>query len=339
MTASPIAILDTGLVTSVGLSAPASCAAIRARIGNPTETRFLGGDGEWIMAHQVALAQPWRGRTLLARMAAMAIDECLASVPTDEWRAIPLVLCVAEDERRGRLQGLDDQLFGDIEEVLAARFSPASATIAQGRVSVALALMHARALLYERGAHRVLIAATDSLVTWPSLNYYTSNDRLLTALNPNGFMAGEAAGALLVGRPTGAAQLVCSGLGFATEKAHVDSGQPLKAEGLASAIKVALAEAGCAIHQLDFRIADLSGEQYYFKEASLAVSRLLRAQKEDFQLWHPAECVGAVGAAAGTVCLAVARMAAAKGYAPGRGVMLHLGNDEGQRAAIVAFQE
>ena len=30
------------------------------------------------------------------------------------------------------------------------------------------------------------------------------------------------------------------------------------------------------MHELDFRITDLSGEQYYFKEAALALSRTLR---------------------------------------------------------------
>lgn len=53
MSAQPIAIKSVGLVTSVGLSAPATCAAIRAKISNPTETRFMGSDGDWIMAHQV----------------------------------------------------------------------------------------------------------------------------------------------------------------------------------------------------------------------------------------------------------------------------------------------
>jgi 3-oxoacyl-[acyl-carrier-protein] synthase-1 len=159
----------------------------------------------------------------------------------------------------------------------------------------------------------------------------------LTDRNSNGFMPGEAAGALRVGRPTGRTQLVCSGLGFAIEKANIDSSEPLRANGLTLAFKTALSDAGSAMHDLDFRIADLAGEQYYFKEANLALSRLLRVPKEDTELWHPAECTGAVGAATGTVCLAIAQMAALKGYAPGRGVMLHTGNDEGQRAAIVGF--
>ena len=54
----PLAIGRTGLVTSVGLSAPAACAAIRAKLTNPSETRFIDSHGEWIMAHQVPLDAP-----------------------------------------------------------------------------------------------------------------------------------------------------------------------------------------------------------------------------------------------------------------------------------------
>ncbi len=55
MPAPPIAIRSVGLVTSVGLSAPAACAAMRCKISNPSETRFIDSAGEWIMAHSVPL--------------------------------------------------------------------------------------------------------------------------------------------------------------------------------------------------------------------------------------------------------------------------------------------
>src|SRR5687767_7381335 len=109
--AMPIAVLNTGLVTSVGSSAPASCAAIRAKLTNPSPTGFVDAAGELVMAHQVALEQPWRGVAKLARMAAMAIAECLEGVPREDWSKIPLFLCVAESERPGRFDTLDRQLY------------------------------------------------------------------------------------------------------------------------------------------------------------------------------------------------------------------------------------
>ena len=334
MSAQPIAIKSTGLLTSVGLSAPATCAAIRAKISNATETRFMGSDGEWIMAHQVPLEKPWRGLAKLGRMAAMAITECLEGVRREEWGKLPLLLCVAEKERPGRSDGLDDQLFLEIQKELGARFAPESAIVAHGRVSVAIALAQTRKLIGDGDHSMVLIAATDSLLTWPTLSVYERADRLLSPRNSNGFMPGEAAGALLVGPPGGKGELLCTGIGFSMEKAHIDSGEPLRAEGLSTAIKSALAEAGCGLHDLDYRVTDISGEQYYFKEAALALSRVLRQRKEEFDLWHPAESIGEAGAAAGVAAVAVAGVAARKAYAPGAGVLAHLANDAGQRVAM-----
>jgi 3-oxoacyl-[acyl-carrier-protein] synthase-1 len=89
------------------------------------------------------------------------------------------------------------------------------------------------------------------------------------------------------------------------------------------------------MHELDFRIADLSGEQYYFKEAALALSRTLRARKDTFDIWHPAECIGETGAVAGLVAFAVASAACRKGYAPGPNILCHAANDAGQRVAVI----
>ena len=329
-----MAILKTGLVTSVGLTATSSCAAIRAKLTNPSETRFIDSRGEWIMAHQVMLDQPWRGLVKLAQMAAMAIEEAMVEVPKAEWVHIPLLLCVAEADRPGRLEGLDDRLFKDIQAELGARFAPQSAMVAHGRIGVAVALAQARTLL-AGGRARVLVAATDSLLTWPTLSHYEREDRLLTARNSNGFMPGEGAGALLVGAGEGqAGELVCTGIGFGSEAAHLDSGEPLRAEGLSIAIKAALADAGCAMHDMDFRITDNSGEQYYFKEGALALSRTLRQLKAEFDIWHPAECTGEAGAVSGIAVVATAREACSKDYSKGPNVLAHWSNDAGQRAAV-----
>jgi 3-oxoacyl-[acyl-carrier-protein] synthase I len=334
MSANPIAIRSTGLVTSVGLTAVESCAAFRAKIANPTETRFIDSGGEWIMAHQVELEQPWRGLTKLAKMAAMAIDEALQGVPRKEWGRLPLLLCVAEPERPGRMAGLDDQLFLLIEAELGVTFAPHSVVVPQGRVSVAVALAQARALMSNSKIEQVLVAATDSLLSWPTLSQYERQDRLLSARNSNGFMPGEGAGAMLVAAPQGVVgELLCTGIGFGREAAHIDSGEPLRADGLSQAIRASLSEAGCQMHDMDFRITDNSGEHYYFKEAALALSRTLRTLKAEFDIWHPAECVGEVGAASGVAMIATAQAAGSKAYTKGPNVLAHWANDGGQRAA------
>jgi 3-oxoacyl-[acyl-carrier-protein] synthase I len=335
MSAIRVAILKTGLVTSVGLSAPAACAALRAKLTNPSETPYLDSNGDWIIAHQVTLDLPLQGLSKLAKMSVMAIEEALDDIPKTTWSSIPLLLCVAESERPGRLDGLNDQLFLKIQAELGVKFSQQSAIIANGKVSVAVALSQARQLLANGKCNRVLIAATDSLLTESTLNHYDRQDRILTSSNSNGFMPGEGAGALLVGADSGASlELLCTGIGFAREAAHLDSGEPLRAEGLSQAIKAALTDAGCEMHHMDFRITDLSGEHYYFKEASLALSRTMRQLKEEFDLWHPAECTGEQGAVAGIAVIALADAACRKAYTKGPNILAHMSNDAGQRAAL-----
>ncbi len=335
MTAEPLAILSTGLVTAVGLSAPATCAAIRAGLTNPTETRFMNAGGEWIMSHTVPLEQPWRGRQKLARMAAMAIEETLFDTSRENWRRIPLLLCVAERSRPGRTEGLEDQLLAEVQQLVAASFAPESVVIPQGRVGAAIALLRARQFIYEGHATATLIVGTDSLLTWPTLRVFDERARLLRERNANGFIPGEAGAAVLVGQPPAYSQLRIEGLGLAAEEAHIDAGEPLRADGLTRAIQIALRDAECQMHDLDFRISDISGEQYYFKEAALALSRTLRQRKAEFDLWHPAECIGEAGSAIGPVMLAVAAAACRKAYAPGPGILLHSSDDDGQRAAMV----
>ena len=103
MNVMPLAIGSYGLVTGVGLDAPSSCAAIRCAIDNFQETRFMDSGGEWILASEVMLEKPWRGKTKLIKMLARAINECLSEEAKVKPEATPLLLCLAEPDRAGRM--------------------------------------------------------------------------------------------------------------------------------------------------------------------------------------------------------------------------------------------
>jgi len=334
MTGFQLAIKATGLVTSVGLSAPAACAAIRAKLSNPIETAFVNALAEPIVGHEVPLEIPWRGRYRLIHLAALALEECAAGLSSDQLAQTPLFLCAAETGRPGREVGLDDSLLSEICDELQIEFAPQSAVVPLGRVGVAYALARCRAVI-DAGAPFALVIGVDSLLREETLDAYDSAQRLLTPANSNGFLPGEGGGAILVGRPAAQEELCCTGLGFATEQAHVDSELPLRGDGLAAAVRAALHEAGCGLQDIDYRIADVSGEHYYFKEAALMVGRLARARRAENELWHPAECIGETGALAGLAMLVVADAAARRGYAPGRRVLAHFSGDRGERAAAV----
>jgi 3-oxoacyl-[acyl-carrier-protein] synthase-1 len=308
---------------------------MRAGLTNPFETRYRDQAGNWIVAHGVPLEEPWPGRVKLTKMACRALTECLAQLSRNTWARVPLLLCVAETLRPGRIDGLESELFAEIQEELQARFSPDSAVIAHGHVGVVTALLRARELIAAGRAKLVAIVTTDSLINWPTLDAYEDQRRLLTEDNSNGFIPGEGAAALLVSGVQQGPCVVCTGFGTAVETATIDTDEPLRADGLTQAIKAALSEAGCQFQDLDLRVADVSGEHYYFKEAALVVGRILRVRMEELDLWHPADCIGETGATAGGAAIIAAYSAYLGAYAPGPRVLCHFSCDGGARAAVV----
>jgi 3-oxoacyl-[acyl-carrier-protein] synthase I len=332
----PLAVLASGMVTGVGLNAPSSCAAIRCAINNFTETRFMDKGGEWVIGSQVPLEQSWRGLKKLVRMITPAIRECLNRAENTTSDLIPLLLCVAEEERPGRLQGLDDQLFHDVQAELGLHFHASSCIVPRGRVAGAVAFSEARRLIYEERIRLCIIAGVDSFLIASTLDAYEEKDRLLTSQNSNGFIPGEAGAAVLVGSPKQTAEgFFCVGIGSGQEKATIDSDEPLRGDGLVQAFNVAFAETGGTMADMDYRITGCNGEQYWFKEAALGLTRTLRVRKEQFEIWHPSDCIGEVGAAIGPCGLGIALAAARKSYAPGPVTLCHFSSDSGERYAMV----
>lgn len=327
-----VAVAGYGMVTSVGLNAPASAAAIRAGVSNASETTFIDWGGQRIVGHAASLDIP-AGRARLVRMIAMAIDECVADSAPRAASGLPLVLCVAEPGRPGRMERLDESLIAEIGGELGVRFAATSRVVAEGHVGGLIGAQYARSLIQDAKADAVVVAGVDGYLSWPTLSAFETRHRLLTSKNSNGFIPGEAAGAVLITAPRAGAAALCAGVGFAIENATIESGEPLRGSGLAQAIRAAAADADCSVDRFDFRICDVSGEQYYFKETALALARLVREPREEAELWHPADCIGEIGAAAGPVALALAATAFGRGYAPGPTLLCHFSSDDGKRAA------
>lgn len=334
---SPSVMIDaTGAVTGVGLNAPSTCAAVRAAVDNFRDTGFKDSHGEWFLGSEVPLIEPWRGVRRLAKMLSMAMRECAENGQFD-LGVVPVLLCLSEPERPGRSTDFSARLVEETRNELGLNSSgPAWATLELGRVGGLAAIHRARKMIHRNGVSEVVIAAVDSLLTAPILRLYESVDRLLTSRNSNGFIPGEAASAILL-RATKSMEpgLRLLGLGYAKEEATIDAGLPLRGNGLTDAISAAFADSGRTMDDMDFRIVDVSGEHYSFKESALALGRLLRVHKERFPLWHPTDCIGEVGAAIVCVCIAYLVSAYEMGFSPGPHALHHVSNDDGKRAAAV----
>ena len=239
MPAHPLAVLGVGLVSGVGSTAEESCAAIRCGINNFQETQFIGRDGELLVGSAVELEEPWRGIVKLAKMAARAIRECFAAAEDGKPEQVPVLVCIAELERPGRFEGLSPMILDNIERELGLRLHPHSRVIEQGRVGGAVALLQARRMLLGGRHRRMIVAGVDSFLTGATLAAYDRQDRLLRRgqferLHPRG---GRGAVLLAAWEEVTPAPLLVRGLGFAREPAPLDSGRPLRADGLVQAIR------------------------------------------------------------------------------------------------------
>ena len=332
-----VSIIASGMVTGVGLTAPSSCAAIRCGINNFQETRFVDNSGEWITGSSVPLDSPWRGRKKLVKMVAPAIEECMNTLKNEDFKKIPLLLCVAEKNRPGRLDGLDECLLDEVQEELKICFHEKSATISHGQVGGVKAIEMAMDILYQSQLAYCIVAGTDSFLVAGTLAAFEKKDRLLTENNSDGFIPGEAGAAILLCKTiqNPSKQLEIKGIGFGYEAAFVDSGEPLRADGLVQAFKGAFSTSLLSMKDINYRIFDANGEQYKFKEGDLAVTRTLRDHKGTIDIWHPVDCVGEIGAAIVPCILSIADTAARKGYSYGDNVLCHFGNDNGDRAVMI----
>jgi len=96
-----LGIVSVGMVTAVGLDAPSSCAAMRARLDGFQETRFIGPGGLGVVGAPVPLPRNWIGQKRMVHLAAGAVADALSAAPGAEV-GLALILCLAEGTRPGR---------------------------------------------------------------------------------------------------------------------------------------------------------------------------------------------------------------------------------------------
>jgi 3-oxoacyl-[acyl-carrier-protein] synthase-1 len=333
-----LAITAAGMVTSVGFNWAATCAAIRGGLRSVEASNLWDSSaGAPLPAGRVILPQWWTGVEKLADLVAPAILECLEAarpVPPDE---IPLLIGIAPPDRPLNQGHAERKLLNDVAQRLELVPHAASGVIARDHVAGAHGLRAAAQLMARHHVPYVIVAAVDSLLDEGLVAHYISQQRVLTAQVSNGFYVGEAGSAVLVSSiPSQSDGLHVLGIGVSREAATIESDEPCRAEGLTKAVADALNEAQLTIHDVQYRISDLNGEHYKFKEMALTMMRFERKPRpQRFELWHPIEFIGDVGAAISPLALGLALDAGRRGYANGPNALCTFGNDNGERAAIV----
>ena len=337
--ATDLTIVACGMLTGVGYNAPATLAGLRAGVSGVRSATWPDVEsGKQVRCARVWLPQRHAGTALLADLVAPAIDECLAAGRQSDTARIPMLVGVAQSVRRGRPADVEENLLDQVYERLGAAPCSHSRVFPSDQAGCAFGLLEAQRLLAAGQAEHVLIAGVDTLLDRRTIHAYAEKRRLLTPTNFNGFLPGEAGTAVLVAAsPSDEGGLRIEGIGYARETATIEATLPVRGTGLTTAIKTALTSAGVTMPQIAFRVTDLSGEHYKFKEAMFATLRLDQAPRDlPFALWHPVEFLGEIRAAILPCLLAWTWDAFRRGYAPGREALIHLGSDDGHRFALVA---
>jgi 3-oxoacyl-[acyl-carrier-protein] synthase-1 len=324
------------LVSAVGYSPQAAAAALRAGFSTFDDLVYRSFSGSNVVGAMVGEVQPdTRGRDRLAGLAALAMDAIPEPyVNTLPWNEMPVFVCAPETDRPGPrlLDAVLDLPLSDQSSLSLrhARFVEA------GSAAAFVAIQEAGELLADPRVPACLVLSIDSLIDARVLAWLEGRYRLKTADSPDGVIPGEAACVAVVSRqPVTPSAVGVLGLGFAHETATIMNDEPFLGHGLAAAVRAALYQAGVEMHEVDFRISDVAGESYAFEELVLAQTRVMRKVRPCDPLWHPADCIGDCGAAAGLIQLAWAEQAFARGYAPGPVGALHGSSTYGTRAAAI----
>ena len=332
-----------GLICAVGLDAPSACAAMRAGIAGFEELPYWDSDNLPVIGARVpGLSDDLQFGPRLVEMLAQALTDCLSTVSEFELETLPLLVGLAEVGRPGGGGALQHGIVAQVEKKLGVRFhADLSAALPEGHTAGFAGLRLARDLLRAHAVPACVVCGVDSYINASSIYWLDRHWRLKRERHTDGVIPGEAAAAVLVLRQAPSTLATCveiAGLGYGLERAPVLSSEPLLGRGLASACSQALREAGWGFHDLDFRITDMTGENYGFREHVLAEGRLVRIVRSQAQpVWHAADSIGDTGAAAGVVQLATGAAALIKGYAPGPRVACFTSAVNGARS-VVALQ-
>lgn len=342
----PLYILGAGAVTAAGLTAPQTCAAIRAGVtGFSMETLSDPFGAEQTVAR---IPANWRLKRdagqWLVNLAARAIREAVQdAAQTGAFPTERTALFITPPEsHRGHpaYQHVAPQAL--LEAILAAcemQFHLSSRAIDGGAAAGLGLLAQASALLAQGTVDQVILAGVDSLVNPTDLSRLATANRLAGGGNSQGLIPGEAAAAVVLSpRAPGTPRPTCAILAVASAREE----NSVLSEGFSQgrAMLTALQEASRTGEVdgepfVDFVISNSNGERYAAWESMITRARFYRSRRERTPAAMPAMSAGETGSAAAALALVVARDAFAHGYAPGRVAMAEIASDDGLRSAAM----
>ncbi len=333
-----IELLGIGARTPVGLTAPTSAAAIRAKISRLREFSFASLRGEpLVLGADARLDHALRAPARMIELATFAVAQALVDL---EPKVVPECrIWIALPESRPGFSEADAAAVGRaIVEIMHRRGFRCDATIGgRGHAGVIECVHRILALTRDERPH--LVIGVDSYCDDEGLVWLEQAGRLAQENVRSGFTPGEAAGCLLLGRRTLAAHLglrslaTISGVGIGVESQLRDSEAGSLGVAMSKAVLDAASGLSLPAEAADATYCDINGERYRSEEWGLFATRshfaLRSLEYETF-----CDSIGDVGAAFAAIAAIVAAQSFARGYARGPRALVMAGSDSGLRGAM-----
>lgn len=251
------------------------------------------------LSNEKPLYQQSRSKRMLA-LAAYALTEILPSCPD-----APLPIFLAGPESVP-FTAIDGHFLTLLSQAAPDRIDSASSRlIATGRPAGLQTIELAFRYLSQTNATHVLVGGVDSLIDLLTLGTLTNEDRTLSEDAADGFTPAEGAAFLLLSKvKTDRSISTLREPGVSTEPGHRYSQEPYRGEGLSNAVARALQNYSGPLIQTIY--SSMNGESFGAKEHGVSVIRNQKHFKPDFNVEHPADCLGDLGAAAAPVLIALA---------------------------------
>lgn len=339
----PACLVGVGARTPLGLSAPASSAAVRAAIGGVREhPYFVDKAGDPVSVTMDAAVSPdVCGLERFFALAQPAVEEALAPlIGLGTGNApIPLYLGLPEP-RPGLPKDVASECvrqFGSLPGLPPLR----AVAIPTGHSAGLMALEQACLEIQAGRAQFCLAGGVDTYLEAETLEWLDQERQLMSASNRSGFVPGEGAAFCLVTSTSTARRYDLNRLAWVLSVATTTEQNRIKTDticigtGLTAAIQKVSASLTLPQEKIDFTYCDLNGERYRNEEFTFALLRTQAAFVNAADNLTPADCWGDMGAASGPLFASLAVASGQRGYAKGPRSMLWTSSEGGQRSAAI----
>jgi len=312
-------IAGIGMITSLGENFGATTAAVNAGISSYAVSNYYGDNSDPITMANIPdtvfaeiEAELDEGDVFCERhyrvtlMAIASVREACSTLMSTE--VIPLFVAMPDvDEDMDGLVPMVTELEKNCQPWIS---TSASRNIYTGRAAGIEAIDFAFRHADTTDDNYILIGGSDSYQDYDRINPLAEQNRLLEQGKMNGFAPGEAACFLLLTPKIALARqhkgqvIALHSPGIANEPGHLYSKQPYKGEGLNQAFKKALTNVNDS--KINSIYSSMNGEHYWAKELGVAYTRNKTAFNDSTMTEHPADLLGDVGSATGSLLVALA---------------------------------